>query len=180
MGGEEGWKGKNILCQPQQPHNHVDPTHRAGTAGLQTGLTGSSFFLCEEPLSLTPTPPPQRVSTERPNSVFSCRPLWLLSISNRHSSSCILTLWKEKPLLVPPFQSHPFSFPSPLPIFPTCSPLSLFLSSLQLRQLIIDRQLITSINHYGTSFKYSNFFSSRKSCLWSFSKADKNIKHDGS
>lgn len=59
MGGEEGRKGKNILCQPQQPHHHVDPTHCAGTAGLQTGLTGSSSFLCEEPrsltLSLTPT-----------------------------------------------------------------------------------------------------------------------------
>lgn len=78
MGGEEGRKGKNILCQPQQPHHHVDPTHRAGTAGLQTGLTGSSFFLCEEPLSLafpprpSVSPPCSRKDRTRPFPAVLC------------------------------------------------------------------------------------------------------------
>lgn len=35
MGREEGCKGKNLLCQPQQPYHYMDEANRAGISACQ-------------------------------------------------------------------------------------------------------------------------------------------------
>lgn len=81
LGGEEGRKGKNLLCQPQQPHYHLDQAHRAGMGSFakQSALRLlPALRLCD------PFPPPQPSTKQtRPSTVcalFVPSSLWKLSL----------------------------------------------------------------------------------------------------